>query len=270
MHSHAQAFTRHERTNLVGISDIDTEKLEAAQKLWQTSAATDAVALCRELKPEIVSICTPDKTHFELSKRILSESPPRILFVEKPLTLISGEAEELLKLAKTVDCRIAVNYSRRFSPAVRKLKQEIIDGIHGKPVLARIIYGKGLFHNGSHALDLLRFWFGEPLEFEGKPETGGLDGDQNYSVDLRFENDCRARLDTFDERIATVFELDCLTERTRWRFWLGGNLWEFSAVAPSPMYAGYFNFIPTGREQTDVLFVNPLAELLVLRCRKYR
>jgi predicted dehydrogenase len=262
VHSHAQAYHEHRRVDLVGLSDRDPGCLAAAEQLWAVEGSTDGVSLCRRLRPDMVSICTPDATHAPIARALLEEAAPGLLFVEKPLALTTPEARELLALATQQGCAIVVNYSRRFSPAFGALAAELREGRHGKSLLARVLYGKGLLHNGSHALDLLRFWLGEPLEARGYPAVGGPSDDPSYRADLWFANGCYARMDAVDERVVTVFEMDFLTERSRWRFWLGGSQWEFSSVDASPTYAGYRNYLPTGRERTDPLFSQPLADCL--------
>jgi predicted dehydrogenase len=139
------------------------------------------------------------------------------------------------------------------------LRDELHAGEHGRPLLARAVYGKGLLHNGGHAIDLMRFWLGEPLKASGEARAWGPEGDETFSADLWFANDCRGRLEAFDERVATVFEMDVLCERSRWRFWAGGAHWEFAAVGASPMYAGYRAYTPTGRERSDARFAEPLS-----------
>jgi predicted dehydrogenase len=260
--SHAQAYARHERVELVGVCDSDPDRLAEAAELWSVEGGADAVRLCRRLRPDIVSVCTPDASHAPLAQAILEEAPPRLLFVEKPLALSVEEGRRLLELAEHQGCAVAVNYLRRFSPGFQALARELHEGRHGRPLLARVLYGKGLLHNGSHAIDLLRLWLGEPEAATGQPAVWGPDDDPTYAADLVFANDCRARLDAFDERVATVFEMDFFTERSRWRFWLGGSEWEFSEVRESPTYAGYRNYLPTGRGQTDPRFAQPLADCL--------
>ncbi len=262
-HSHAQAYREHPRTKLVGMADTDPQRLSEAGQFWKIETEPEAVPLLWRLKPDIVSICTPDATHFSIARTILLEAPPRLLFIEKPMTLRGDEAAQLLQLADRRGCAIAVNYFRRFSPAFRALSQELREGQHGEPLLALMLYSKGLFHNGTHAIDLMRFWLGEPRESKARPAAWGPDGDETYTAELSFaNNNCRARLEGFDERVATVFELDFLSERSRWRFWLGGNKWEFSEVRDSPLYAGYRTYVPTGRERTDERFAQPLANCL--------
>ncbi|MGZ3696748.1 MAG: Gfo/Idh/MocA family oxidoreductase [Bdellovibrionota bacterium] len=265
-HSHAQAYVENTRTRLVGLSDSNRERLKGAADHWGIAeTSTDPLEVCRKLQPEIVSVCTPDSTHFETARSILESCPPRLLFIEKPVALRSADAEALLALAREKNCAISINYSRRFSPAVRALKKELASGAHGRPVFAHVLYGKGLVHNGTHALDLLRFWLGDPVSARGKPvATASPHEFESWEVDWEFSDGCRARFDVLDDQEATVFELDFLTTKSRWRFWLGGSSWEFSEIRENPEYAGYRNFVPSGRERTDPLFEKPMAANLRL------
>jgi predicted dehydrogenase len=261
--SHAQTYRRHPRVELVGLCDIDARRLADAARVWGAEADSDPLALCRRLRPDVVSLCTPDATHYLLGARLLREAPPRLLFVEKPLALSAADAERLVQLAERQACAIAVNHTRRYSPAFQVLRDELRGGDHGCPLLARVLYGKGLFHNGSHAIDLLRFWLGDPVKASGQPVAWGPDDDETYSADLWFPNGCRGRLDGFDERVATVFEVEVLTERSRWRCWAGGAQWEFSAVADSLRYRGYVEWRRTERECHDGRFADPLRGCLL-------
>lgn len=263
VYSHAQAYRTHPRTELVGVADTDPTRLAQAASRWKTEGEPDGVALCRRLRPEIVSLCTPDETHAELACRLLREAAPTVLLIEKPIALRSEDAVDLLELATRQGCAVAVNYSRRFSPAFRALKDELAQGLHGRPLLARFLYSKGLLHNGSHAVDLARWWLGELAGAAAQPVAWALsEHEDSYSAELWFANGCRVRLDPFDERVASVFEMDFHTERSRWRFWLGGEQWEFSEPRESPLYAGYKTYVATGRERRDARFSSPLGSCL--------
>lgn len=262
VHSHAQAYQQHPRTELVGVADTDEAAATAGGLTWEVAASTDPVALCRKHEPELVSICTPDHSHAAVALSILREAPPRALLIEKPLALSAADAASVVEAAQRTGTLVAVNYTRRFSPAFQAIRAELAAGLHGRVELVRILYGKGLRHNGSHAIDLLRFWFGEPTQASGRAVSWGPGDDETWSADLLFPNGVRAMLEGFDERIATVFEADCLAEKSRWRFALGGLQWEFFENGESPLYAGYRNYIPTGRERTDSRFEQPLAGCL--------
>src|SRR3989441_13120308 len=77
--------------------------------------------------PEIdaVAIVTPVSTHYELARRALENG--KHVFVEKPFTATSAQAEELIELADRKNLQIMVDHTFLFNGAVRKIK-ELIDG----------------------------------------------------------------------------------------------------------------------------------------------
>jgi predicted dehydrogenase len=72
---------------------------------------------------DAVAIVTPVWTHFELAKSALLKG--KHVFVEKPLTSRSSEAEELIELAASKNLSIMVDHTFLFTGAVRKIRQLI-------------------------------------------------------------------------------------------------------------------------------------------------
>src|SRR5687767_7822504 len=87
VHSHAQAYRENPRTELCGLSDVQEERLSVAGRKWGAAIDRDTVALCRRVKPQIVSLCTPNGTHFSLARDLLNATPLRLLFIEKPICM---------------------------------------------------------------------------------------------------------------------------------------------------------------------------------------
>ena len=54
-----------------------------------------------------------------------------------------------------------MNYTRRFVPEIRSIREAIKSGNYGAFLTGTGYYGKGLLHNGSHMVDLLQFLVGE-------------------------------------------------------------------------------------------------------------
>jgi predicted dehydrogenase len=77
--------------------------------------------------PEIdaVAIVTPVSTHYELARKALENG--KHVFVEKPFTATSAQAEELIELADRKNLQIMVDHTFLFNGAVRKIK-ELVDG----------------------------------------------------------------------------------------------------------------------------------------------
>jgi predicted dehydrogenase len=83
------------------------------------------------MSPEIdaVAIVTPVSCHYELARQALENG--KHVFVEKPFTATSAQAEELIELAERKNLLIMVDHTFLFTGAVRKIKQLIDDGTLG-------------------------------------------------------------------------------------------------------------------------------------------
>lgn len=84
------------------------------------------------LAPDIdaVAVITPVWTHYELAKMALNNN--KHVFVEKPFTTTSAQAEELIDLANRKNLKIMVDHTFLFTGAVRKIKHLLDDGALGK------------------------------------------------------------------------------------------------------------------------------------------
>lgn len=96
--------------------------------------AARVIADAREVvsSPEIdaVAIVTPVSTHHELARRALENG--KHIFVEKPFTATSEQAEDLIALAERNNLVIMVDHTFLFTGAVRKMKELIDQGVLGQ------------------------------------------------------------------------------------------------------------------------------------------
>jgi predicted dehydrogenase len=88
----------------------------------------DAVLLATDI--DAVAIVTPVSYHYELAKKALENG--KHVFVEKPFTATSAQAEELIELAERARLQIMVDHTFLFTGAVRKIKQLIDVGDLGR------------------------------------------------------------------------------------------------------------------------------------------
>lgn len=82
--------------------------------------------------PEInaVIIATPAETHYEIGKQCLEHG--KNILVEKPITLYSNEAQELIDIAKEKNLKLMVGHVLLFHPAILKIKEMLDSGKIGK------------------------------------------------------------------------------------------------------------------------------------------
>src|SRR5713101_7851378 len=81
--------------------------------------------------PEIdaIAVVTPVSSHFKLAKDALENG--KHVFVEKPFTATTRQAEELIELAERKNLKIMVDHTFLFTGAVRKIRELIDDGVLG-------------------------------------------------------------------------------------------------------------------------------------------
>jgi predicted dehydrogenase len=79
---------------------------------------------------DAVAIVTPVWTHYELTKAALENG--KHVFVEKPFTSDSAQAEELINLAAKKNLKIMVDHTFLFTGAVKKIAQLLEEGTLGK------------------------------------------------------------------------------------------------------------------------------------------
>ena len=79
---------------------------------------------------DAIAVITPVWTHFELTKAALESG--KHVFVEKPFTSTTAQAEELIELADKKGLKIMVDHTFLFTGAVKKIRQLIDEGTLGK------------------------------------------------------------------------------------------------------------------------------------------
>lgn len=79
---------------------------------------------------DAVAIVTPVSTHYPLAREALEKG--KHVFVEKPFTATSPQAEDLIELAARKNLQIMVDHTFIFTGAVRKMKELIDNDVLGK------------------------------------------------------------------------------------------------------------------------------------------
>ncbi len=111
---------------VVRVCDCNHDALKRLNKIYPEMPVTsDSDELIRSGESDVVAIVTPVFTHYELAKKALLNG--KHVFVEKPFTYTTDQAEELIELAEKKGLKIMVGHTFLFTGAVRKMK-ELIDG----------------------------------------------------------------------------------------------------------------------------------------------
>ena len=120
-----------EHGHLAAICDRSPAALKRAAKAHSgVHLTTDFAEVLRSPDIDAVAVVTPVWTHYELAKTALENG--KHVFVEKPFTSTSAQAEELIELAEKKNLRIMVDHTFLFGGAVRKIRDLIDAGALGQ------------------------------------------------------------------------------------------------------------------------------------------
>src|SRR5947208_8976396 len=115
-------LTSVEGSELMAVCDKSPAARRRLQKAHPGIAvATEASEILASADIDAVAVVTPVWTHYELAKAALENG--KHIFVEKPFTSNSAQAEELITLAAKKNLKIMVDHTFLFTPAVKKIKQ---------------------------------------------------------------------------------------------------------------------------------------------------
>ncbi len=158
--THARAFDMHSSFSLRGGVDCNDKSRQLFEGNYHVPSYTDLDDALVDTNPDVVVVSTPTNLHFENIKTIIKYSSVKVILCEKPLSYDIEKAKEIVNLCKDKRIELYVNYIRRADSAVIKLKEYFDTEKISKPIKGVVWYSKGLVHNGSHFIDLFKFWFG--------------------------------------------------------------------------------------------------------------
>jgi predicted dehydrogenase len=118
-------------SQVISISDLSEKARQRAQRAYPAVHVTaDAQEVISATNIDAVAIITPVWTHYELAKAALENG--KHVFVEKPFTSTTEQAERLIELAARKNLRIMVDHTFLFTGAVKKISQLLSEGTLGK------------------------------------------------------------------------------------------------------------------------------------------
>lgn len=120
---HAQKYKLLSHAELVAVSDINSDVVNAVSEELEVAGYTDY----RELfgKVDAVSIAATTKMHYQIAKDCLEHGLHVLL--EKPMTETAAEAEELIQLARAKKVKLQIGHLERFNPVWENARHLIND-----------------------------------------------------------------------------------------------------------------------------------------------
>ena len=133
-HAHIPGFLRDPRCEVVAIADPVIERARAfAERFGIPEAYASHEAIIGRSDIDLVDVCTPSATHFELSMAAL-EAGKHVL-CEKPVAYDYMETRRAAGIAAAKGLKTKLGFTFRYAPAMRYMKALIDEGFIGEPFI---------------------------------------------------------------------------------------------------------------------------------------
>lgn len=172
----AERFVIVPGVSITAVSNRTAAKAEQLAKVYGARVlGTDELIAADDV--DLVYIAAPPATHYPVAKQALQAG--KHVICEKPLTMLPDEAEELMLLAESQDCLLAVDLMQRYNPLVQAVATVLSEGLLGAPLHAtfenyasdeglgsahwfwdRTVSGGIFIEHAVHFFDLFELWFG--------------------------------------------------------------------------------------------------------------
>lgn len=177
---HASYYCTRNDLELVAICDSRLAQARLfAEKYGNPQVWDDPQTMLREARPDIVSICSPNRFHYEHTMLALNAGCH--VMCEKPPAMTPDEALEMCKTARRVGKVLAYDFHHRFALDTQLLREQVMAGILGEIYVTNVralrrcgVPGWGVFTNkelqgggplidlGIHMLDAAMYVLGFP------------------------------------------------------------------------------------------------------------
>jgi predicted dehydrogenase len=132
--AHLPGYRRDPRCRVVAIADTELDRARAAaQEFDVATATTDARELLDRADIDLIDVCTPSHTHFELAWAAL-EAGKHVL-CEKPVAYDYRDTMRARDLARRTGLKTKVGLTFRYSPAMRYMRELVASGFIGTPFI---------------------------------------------------------------------------------------------------------------------------------------
>lgn len=189
--THVEALKEIGEAKLCGVWSHSPAKLQTFADRYGIPAYQSLEELLQDHAVQVVVLCLPPGLNTEYG--LQAAEAGKHLIVEKPIDTDAVRGERLIKTYRDKGLTLSVIFQNRFTPAMKKAKQAIAEGLLGKIYLAdgyaklyrsaayydsgawrgtKALEGGGAFINqGIHTIDMLQWLMGGVKSVEGVVKT---------------------------------------------------------------------------------------------------
>jgi len=237
--THAQAIQAHPAFDLIGAIEISVKNREKFKKKFNLHSFLEINEVTNIEDLDLVVVAVPAEAHLRAIVDILSRFSPKLILIEKPLSFLFEEAQEIVRIGKEKNVPIAVNYIREYEPVHRKLFQRIRNNELGHPLEAVCWYSKGIINNGSHFFQMLSSFMGEIIDITILNKGRKWDDiDPEPTLDIIYING-HAYFIPVQEENYSLFEMEIIGPKGKIKYYNGGSHYDWWQVTNDSVFKEY-------------------------------
>ena len=204
--THMRYLAEMDDVEIVAQADISEASMQRwAEQYGIADSFTDYGEMLTKVKPDAVSVCTPNGMHAPAAIAAL-EAGAHVI-VEKPMAMNAGEAQAMIDAADAAKRKLVIGFQYRFDPKTTFIKKAIDAGRMGKIVYGRVqslrrrgipnwgVFGRKdlqgggpLIDIGVHALEMTHFAMGSPKPVAASGSTFTYLGNKKSNVVSQWPN----------------------------------------------------------------------------------
>lgn len=210
--AYAQAFNESSCCELIAVADVREDAAAALAEIVNGWSVTDYTQMS-ELDLDAVIVATPPTTHAEIACFFMERGIP--VLCEKPLTTNVADAERMIATAEKAGVQFTMASKFRYCEDVVKAKGILASGVLGQVLQfenaftakvdmskrwnsdAEISGGGVLIDNGTHSVDIIRYFLGgiDSVLVVDAGGTQGLSVDENVKMFAKTRDGLTASVD---------------------------------------------------------------------------
>ncbi len=226
--AYVQALAGMECAKLVAVADVRGEAARALAEGLGGRAYESHAAMLKAEKLDAAVVCTPPASHPDICRDLLKKRVH--VLCEKPLAITSASAVAMLDAAHASGAKLMMASKFRYAEDVIRAKSIVTSGILGEITLfenaftsrvdmssrwnsrADISGGGVLIDNGTHSVDLMRYFLGPLADlqvWEGK-RSQGLAVEETVRIFVRSQGGVLGSIDlswTIDKELDTYLNI---------------------------------------------------------------
>ena len=175
-----------EQARIVAVADEDDKgRAAAAKRLKAPKSYANYRQMLQKERPQIVSVA-PRWLDCHRDMVLACAEHGCHVFLEKPMCQTLEQADEMITALQERNLKLAIAHQTRYSPALAHAKKAMAEGLlgdvlelHGRGKEDSRSGGEDLMVLGTHIMDLMRFFAGDPqwcfaqVSVNGRPVTKG-------------------------------------------------------------------------------------------------